>query len=142
MLVIADNLSVRNAAYREALNKKDKKAIAAMAAELQALGADMINVQVSRDGVGDEELLPFAAEASNGAVERITAALRGWLRVRLAPRSWLQTELTHSNHEFAEVLSSVRWVVHSSHGKGIVRTWILSSGLLFRQIDEDHDPPA
>ncbi len=69
MLVIADNLSVRNAAYREALKKKDKKAIAAMAKELQSLGADMINVQVSRDGIGDEELLPLATEAVQSAVD-------------------------------------------------------------------------
>ncbi|HXY62485.1 MAG TPA: dihydropteroate synthase [Nitrospirota bacterium] len=63
MLVIADNLSVRNAAYMGALKKKDKKAIEAMAKELASSGAEMINVQVTLDGVGDEELLPFAAEA-------------------------------------------------------------------------------
>ncbi len=67
MLVIADNLGVRNAAYMEALKKKDTKAIAAMARELAALGADMINVQVTRDGVGDEELLPMAVEAVQAA---------------------------------------------------------------------------
>ena len=69
MLVIADNLSVRNAAYMDAVKKKDKKAIAAMAKELASHGADMINVQVSRDGVGDEELLPMAVEAVQGAVD-------------------------------------------------------------------------
>jgi len=63
MLVIADNLSVRNKAYREALKKKDTKAIGAMAKELAAKGADMINVQVSLDGAGDEVLLPMATEA-------------------------------------------------------------------------------
>lgn len=63
MLVIADNLSVRNAAYREAVKKKDKKAIGAMAKELASLGADMVNVQVSLDGMGDEDALPMAAEA-------------------------------------------------------------------------------
>jgi len=63
MLVIADNLSVRNKAYREALEKKDTKAIGAMAKELAAKGADMINVQVSLDGAGDEVLLPMATEA-------------------------------------------------------------------------------
>ena len=60
MLVIADNLSVRNAKYMEAVKKKDKKAIEAMAKELAALGAEMINVQVSLDGVGDEDALPMA----------------------------------------------------------------------------------
>jgi cobalamin-dependent methionine synthase I len=63
MLVIADNLNVRNKAYREAVKKKDKKAIEAMAKELAAKGADMINVQVSLDGVGDVSALPIAAEA-------------------------------------------------------------------------------
>jgi 5-methyltetrahydrofolate--homocysteine methyltransferase len=63
MLVIADNLSVRNAKYMEALKKKDKKAIEAMAKELASLGAEMINVQVSQDGVGDEDTLPLAVEA-------------------------------------------------------------------------------
>jgi len=63
MLVIADNLSVRNKAYMAAVKKKDKKAIEAMAKELAEKGADLINVQVSDDGNGDEELLPFATEA-------------------------------------------------------------------------------
>jgi len=63
MLVIADNLSVRNKAYMEAVKKKDKKAIEAMAKELAAKGADLINVQVSIDGSGDEVLLPLVAEA-------------------------------------------------------------------------------
>jgi cobalamin-dependent methionine synthase I len=69
MLVIADNLSVRNAAYMEAVRKKDKKAIADMARDLAAHGADMINVQVSRDGVGDEDLLPMATEAVQSAAD-------------------------------------------------------------------------
>jgi cobalamin-dependent methionine synthase I len=64
MLVIADNLNVRNKVYREALKKKDAKAIGAMAKDLAAKGADMVNVQVSLDGVGDEVLLPMAAEAA------------------------------------------------------------------------------
>ncbi|HEY6011361.1 MAG TPA: dihydropteroate synthase, partial [Nitrospirota bacterium] len=63
MLVIADNLNIRNAAYRDALKKKDKKTIESLARELAALGADMINIQVSSDGVGDEDLLPLAAES-------------------------------------------------------------------------------
>jgi cobalamin-dependent methionine synthase I len=68
MLVIADNLSVRNAKYMEAVKKKDTKAIEAMAKELASLGAEMINVQVSLDGVGDEDVLPMATEAvQNGA---------------------------------------------------------------------------
>jgi cobalamin-dependent methionine synthase I len=63
MLIIADNLTVRNAEYLAALKKKDRKTIEAMAKELAALGADLINVQVSLDGAGDEELLPFIVDA-------------------------------------------------------------------------------
>jgi cobalamin-dependent methionine synthase I len=64
MLIIADNLNIRNKAYMEAVKKKDKKAIAAMARELAAKGAEMINVQVSSDGSGDEDALALAVEAA------------------------------------------------------------------------------
>ncbi len=69
MLVIADNLSVRNAAYIDAVGKKDKKRISDMARELASHGADMINVQVSADGAGDEELLPLATETVQNAID-------------------------------------------------------------------------
>jgi len=64
MFVIADNLNVRNKSYMEAVKKKDRKAIEAMAKELASKGADMINVQASQDGSGDEDALPMAAEAA------------------------------------------------------------------------------
>ena len=63
MLVIAENLNMRNAAYREAVKKRDRKAIETMARELAAKGADVINVQCSVDGIGDEEALPLVTEA-------------------------------------------------------------------------------
>ena len=63
MLVIADNLGVRNKAYMDAVKKKDKKAIETMAKELASKGAELINVQVSLDGIGDEDTLPIAAES-------------------------------------------------------------------------------
>ncbi len=63
MLVIADNLNTRNADYMGALKKKDGKTIEAMARALVARGAELINVQVSSDGIGDEELLPFVTDA-------------------------------------------------------------------------------
>jgi cobalamin-dependent methionine synthase I len=69
MLVIADNLHVRNKAYREALKKKDAKAIGALAKKLAAKGADMINIQVSLDGSGDEVFLPMAVEAVQQAAD-------------------------------------------------------------------------
>ncbi len=63
MLVIAENLNIRNADYAAALKKNDWEAVKTMAKELAAAGAETINVQVSSDGAGDEELLPRAAEA-------------------------------------------------------------------------------
>src|SRR5512135_1801061 len=69
MLVMADNLSVRNKAYMDAVKKKDKKEIGAMAKELAAKGAELINVQVSRDGIGDEDALPMATEAVQQAID-------------------------------------------------------------------------
>jgi cobalamin-dependent methionine synthase I len=63
MLVIAENLNMRNAAYREAVKKRDRKAIEAMAKELAAKGAEAINIQCSVDGIGDEDTLPMVTEA-------------------------------------------------------------------------------
>lgn len=62
MLVIAENLNVRNKAYIEAVRSRDKKTIELLAKTLADKGADMINVQCSLDGVGDEETLPLVAE--------------------------------------------------------------------------------
>jgi len=69
MLVIADNLSVRNKAYMDAVKRKDKKEIGAMAKELAAKGAELINVQVSQDSIGDEDALPMATEAVQQATD-------------------------------------------------------------------------
>jgi cobalamin-dependent methionine synthase I len=63
MLIIAENLGVRNKAFMEAVKKKNRTALEAMGKELAAAGADVINVQVSTDGMGDEDALAFAAEA-------------------------------------------------------------------------------
>ncbi len=63
MLVIAENLNIRNSEYMGAIRKKDRKTIEAMAKDLASKGADLINVQVSMDGAGDEDALPFSAEA-------------------------------------------------------------------------------
>jgi len=62
MLVIAENLNARSKAYMEAVNGRDKKAIAAIAKALAEKGADFINVQCSTDGIGDEDALPMVAE--------------------------------------------------------------------------------
>lgn len=45
-----------------AVKRKDVKTIEAMAKDLVARGAELINVQISSDGSGDEDLLPFVTE--------------------------------------------------------------------------------
>lgn len=59
MIVIAENLNIRNKQYMDALKKRDKTVIADLARALKNSGADMINIQCSLDGSGDEETLPF-----------------------------------------------------------------------------------
>ena len=59
MIVIADNLNTRNKAYMDALGARDKKTVLALAGKLSH--ANMINVQCSLDGAGDEDALPWAA---------------------------------------------------------------------------------
>lgn len=67
MLVIAENLSIRNKAYVQAVRNLDKNAIALLAKDLAGRGADLINVQCSADGVGDEKTLPVVADIVQNA---------------------------------------------------------------------------
>lgn len=83
MIVIADNLNTRNRNYIKAVGDKDAGAIAAMARELVDAGAEVINLQCSSDGFGDEDALPMTARAVAEAVgadisldSRNTAAIR------------------------------------------------------------------
>lgn len=69
MIVIAENLSVRNKRFMEALKKKDKRTLSAMAKELADAGAEIINIQCSLDGAGDEDVLPLAVEAVAGSTD-------------------------------------------------------------------------
>jgi cobalamin-dependent methionine synthase I len=62
MIIVADNLNTRNKAYMSALEKRDAGALALMAAALYNAQADVINVQCSADGAGDDERLPWAVE--------------------------------------------------------------------------------
>ncbi|HAM50617.1 MAG TPA: hypothetical protein DCP92_07955 [Nitrospiraceae bacterium] len=72
MMVVAENLNVRNKPYVEAVRKKDKKTIAKMAKELADAGTELINVQCSLDGVGDEDMLPLAVEAVSDSIAGIS----------------------------------------------------------------------
>lgn len=62
MLVIAENLNTRNKAYMQAVRNLDKNAIASIVKDISVPGAEMINVQCSTDGSGDEKTLPVIAE--------------------------------------------------------------------------------
>jgi cobalamin-dependent methionine synthase I len=69
MILIADNLNTRNRAYMEALGNKNKKAVSEMAKALSEAGADLINIQCSLDGSGDEKNIPFVIEAVREAAD-------------------------------------------------------------------------
>jgi 5-methyltetrahydrofolate--homocysteine methyltransferase len=62
MLVIAENLNVRNKTYMEAVKNRDTKIIELLSKSLAEKGADFINVQCSLDGIRDEETVPLVAE--------------------------------------------------------------------------------
>jgi 5-methyltetrahydrofolate--homocysteine methyltransferase len=62
MLIIAENLNIRNKAYIEAVKSRDKKTIALLSKTLAEKGADILNVQCSVDGSGDEDTLPLVSE--------------------------------------------------------------------------------
>lgn len=64
MIVIAENLNTRNKAFMDAVKKKDLKTISKLSKELLDSGADVINVQCSLDGSGDEDTLPMVVEAA------------------------------------------------------------------------------
>jgi|Deesub1362A_J573_1020465.scaffolds.fasta_scaffold00093_81 5-methyltetrahydrofolate--homocysteine methyltransferase len=70
MIVIADNLNTRNKTYMEAVSKRDKNTVAELAEELSQAGADIINVQCSLDGSGDEETLPWVVEVLEETIQK------------------------------------------------------------------------
>lgn len=67
MLIIAENLNVRNGRYMNALRKFSPEVIQQLAGELIDAGADALNIQCSTDGAGDEVLLPKVAQAISQA---------------------------------------------------------------------------
>ncbi|MBI3593097.1 MAG: dihydropteroate synthase [Nitrospirae bacterium] len=67
MLVIAENLNTRNKAYMQAVKSLDRKTIESLAKDLAEKGADLINVQCSTDGIGDEKTLPAVADMVQNA---------------------------------------------------------------------------
>lgn len=62
MIAVADNLNTRNRVYMETLLKRDAKTLTEIIGEIDRSGADMINVQCSLDGNGDEDTLPWVVK--------------------------------------------------------------------------------
>jgi len=63
MRLIANNLSFKNKYFISAVKAGDKDAISAMARRLKEAGADIINVNLSLDGEGDERYISSVVEA-------------------------------------------------------------------------------
>jgi 5-methyltetrahydrofolate corrinoid/iron sulfur protein methyltransferase len=83
MIAIADNLNMRNKVYADALARRDKKTMTEVIKKIMDAGADMINVQCSLDGAGDEDTLPWvigilseAADSGMSLDSRNTLALK------------------------------------------------------------------
>lgn len=82
MLAIADNLNTRNKAYMEALGRKDRGALLDIVKTVREANPDMINVQCSLDGVGDEENLPWVVEVLAASSSRLSLDSRNVAALR------------------------------------------------------------
>lgn len=71
MIAVADNLNTRNKKYMAAVEARDSKTLAGLASTLSEAGADVINVQCSLDGSGDEDRLPWVFETIQNATDLI-----------------------------------------------------------------------
>jgi cobalamin-dependent methionine synthase I len=69
MLVIAENLNTRNVSYMKAVEDRNEKGLSEMANKLRAAGAEVVNIQCSTDGSGDEETLPFVADSIQAVLD-------------------------------------------------------------------------
>lgn len=69
MIVIAENLNTRNKIYMKSVSSKDKKALSGIVKTLLDSGAEMVNIQCSTDGAGDEKNLPFVVETVQKAAD-------------------------------------------------------------------------
>jgi len=113
MLVMSENLNVRNSRYMESVGSKDWNAIKIMARALAEKGANVIGVQVSTDGIGDEDILPFVAEAAQQGAglplcldSRNTVALKK--AVRICSQNPTINYLSKDEKNAIELLSLVR----------------------------------
>lgn len=85
MIVIAENLNTRNREYMNALKKKDSKKLSSLAKKLAGFLPDIINIQCSLDGAGDEDILPWVTKTvSNAAKTGIVLDTRNITALRKA----------------------------------------------------------
>lgn len=73
MIAVADTLNVRNSLYMEALDVKDKETVLGLVRKIMGAGADIINIQCSLDGAGDENSLPWVTEIVSAETDLLLA---------------------------------------------------------------------
>ncbi len=69
MIAIADTFNTRNKGYVEAISRRAADVLAGMVREVRVAGADMINIQCSLDGSGDEDNLPWVVSVISDIVD-------------------------------------------------------------------------
>ena len=79
MIAIADNLNMRNKVYADALARRNKKTVTEVIKKIMDAGADIINVQCSLDGAGDEDTLPWVIGISPKQLKAVCLLIRGIL---------------------------------------------------------------
>jgi cobalamin-dependent methionine synthase I len=86
MIAIADNLNTRNKIYMESIRTKDRKTIEEMLKRLKDANTEMINIQCSLDGTGDEDNLSWVAEIVSEITDSISLDSRNTEAIRKAMR--------------------------------------------------------
>lgn len=146
MIVIAENLNTRNRHYTEALKNKDKKTISQMARELADAGAEIINIQCSLDGVGDEDTLPLVVEAVSVATEAgISLDSRNFEAVKRALTlcneppliNFLSSSEPERRKEFLELISTSRSSLVIRAAKGTIPTTLESKLQIIEELLEE-----
>lgn len=127
MIVVAENLNVRNKTYINALKKRDKKTLKELMKKLKEAGADIINLQCSLDGADDENTLPWVtgvlcnnADCGISLDSRNVQALKQALRICKRPNliNYLSENEPDDQEELLSLVSSsgASLVIRASKG--------------------------
>src|SRR4030043_493652 len=142
MIVIAENLNTRNRVYMDAVSSRDRKTLTEIMKKLINAGPDMINLQCSLDGAGDEDNLPWVAEilcdvtdAGISLDSRNIQAIKKALPLCKKPP--LINFISETEPEDQETLLSL---VHI--GRGMGQKHILNSHECIRVLKELIEPPV